>query len=307
MKTTEFNKEIFGKLYRSLPDSHKGQNGRLLVIGGSELFHASIFWSAQVASKIVDLVHFTSPANENNDLVRQKIKAKFWEGIVVDFSGVEEYIKEDDCILIGPGMTRTDGARTQSSKLKTQNLDTATEINNTKAIVNDLLKKYPEKRWVVDGGALQEVDPDLLNGNIIITPHQGEWAGLVAKTQSSPLRQGFEGQAELKTLEITEFSLSHKNVTILLKGQRDLVCRGDEVVEVAGGNPGMTKGGTGDVLAGLVAALYCKNEAYISGQIASYVNKKAGEELAKKVGHYFNAGDLVGQAPKELFNLGRAD
>lgn len=207
----------------------------------------------------MDLVHFTSPANENNELVRQKIKAGFWEGIVVDFGNIDSYIEEDDCILIGPGMER--GEVTQK-------------------ITNELLVKYPQKKWVVDGGALQEVDPKLLNGNMIITPHHKEWERL-------------DGQ-------ITEFSNEHQNLTILLKGQVDLVCRGDEVVEIIGGNVGMTKGGTGDVLAGLTAALYCKNEAFLSAQVASYVNKKAGESLARAVGHYFNAGDLVSQVPKEL-------
>lgn len=62
------------KLYQPPADSHKGQNGKLLVIGGSKLFHSSVFWSADVASRIVDLVHFSSPANENNILVRKKLK-----------------------------------------------------------------------------------------------------------------------------------------------------------------------------------------------------------------------------------------
>jgi len=65
----------------------------------------------------------------------------------------------------------------------------------------------------------------------------------------------------------------------------------------------MTKGGTGDVLAGLVAALYCKNEAFLSAQAASYVNKRAGERLAKRVGIYFSAGDLVTEAPAVLGSL----
>ena len=96
-------------LYQPPNNSHKGQNGKLLVIGGSELFHSSIFWSADTASRIVDLVHLTSPSNENNQIFRKRLKEKFWNGIVVDWKDVEEYIEEDDCVLIGPGMTRGDG------------------------------------------------------------------------------------------------------------------------------------------------------------------------------------------------------
>ena len=162
-----FDPQIMQAVYRPSPDSHKGQNGRLLVIGGSKLFHASIFWAADVASKIVDLVHFTSPVMENNDLVRQKAKAGFWNGIVVPWEKVGEYIEEDDCILIGPGMPRNDGLSDYETP--------------TAEIVNELLKNYPDKKWVVDGGALQEMDPNLLNGRMIITPHQGEWERLLSK------------------------------------------------------------------------------------------------------------------------------
>jgi hydroxyethylthiazole kinase-like uncharacterized protein yjeF len=254
-----YDPKIIKDLYQPPRDSHKGQNGRLLVIGGSELFHAAIFWSAQVASKMVDLVHFCSPSAENNDLERKKLKEGFWEGIVVDFASVDDYISEDDCILIGPGMTRNP---------------------ETKEIADSLLSKFPNKRWVVDGGALQEVDSNLLNENMIITPHHKEWARF--------------------NDELVNFSTKHQNLTILLKGEKDYVCQGEQVLEITGGNAGLTKGGTGDVLAGLVAALYCKNDAFLSAQVGSYVNKKAGESLAERVGIYYNAGDLVAEVPKIL-------
>jgi hydroxyethylthiazole kinase-like uncharacterized protein yjeF len=277
MQIKQFDPVIFEQLYKPTVNSHKGQNGRLLVIGGSQLFHASIFWSAQVASKIVDLVHFTSPENENNDLVRQKLKAGFWEGIVVDFGEVASYITEDDVVLIGPGMERGD---------------------ITRMIVNKLLENYPQKKWVVDGGALQEVESSLLNGQMIITPHQGEWLKLMSQDARSKMQDPNKIQET-----ITTYSKEHHNLTILLKGQKDLVCRGEEIVEVEGGNPGMTKGGTGDVLAGLTAALYCKNDSFLSAQVASFVNKKAGEGLAERAGVYFNAGDLVNEVPKTLHQL----
>lgn len=65
----------------------------------------------------------------------------------------------------------------------------------------------------------------------------------------------------------------------------------------------MTKGGTGDVLAGLVAALYCKNEAFLTASASSFINKKAGEKLFEKVGLYFNSSDLTDEIPKVMKNL----
>ena len=76
----DFNSGLLKQLYRPAKASHKGQNGKLLVIGGSELFHAAAFWTADVASRIVDLVHFSSPVMENNELMRIKAKEKFWNG-----------------------------------------------------------------------------------------------------------------------------------------------------------------------------------------------------------------------------------
>lgn len=65
----------------------------------------------------------------------------------------------------------------------------------------------------------------------------------------------------------------------------------------------MTKGGTGDVLAGLIAALYCKNDAFLAAAAGSYINKKAGDSLFKKVGYYFNASDLVDKIPRVMKKL----
>lgn len=74
---------------------------------------------------------------------------------------MEECIEEDDCILIGPGMERGE---------------------ETRKIVNELLSKYPDKKWVVDGGALQEVDPKFLTSTMIVTPNKREQEILQGKT-----------------------------------------------------------------------------------------------------------------------------
>jgi NAD(P)H-hydrate epimerase len=87
---------------------------------------------------------------------------------------------------------------------------------------------------------------------------------------------------------------------VLLKGQQDIASNGQEVRSIEGGNEGMTKGGTGDVLAGLVAALACKNEPFLATLAGSFINKKTGDELYKTVGPFFNASDLAGQIPKAM-------
>src|SRR3972149_10233302 len=102
--------EIYPKeltnLYLPPKSSHKGKNGRLLIIGGSHLFHSASLWTLKVASRIVDLVHYSS-VEENNKIV-QKLKEEFRDGIIIPRSHIEDYINEDDCILIGPGMVRSE-------------------------------------------------------------------------------------------------------------------------------------------------------------------------------------------------------
>ncbi len=307
-----FQQEQIGELWRPRKDSHKGQNGRVLVIGGSELFHTSIFWSADVASRVVDLVHFVSPANENNAVVRTRIKEGFWSGIVVDWGEVEAYIREDDVVLIGPGMSRVEDSEITNDKTQITKQDqrsnnqmktllvNAGMRDDTRTIVNTLLKKYPEKRWVVDGGALQEVDPGLLNGNMIITPHLGEWERLLGKMPNSKAQISKQGQSSNDKMrnevcKAEKFSKSYGGVTVLLKNVdgKDVVVNNEERWEIGGGNEGLTKGGTGDVLAGLVGAFYCKNPGWLAAGAASFVVKKAADELYRERGVYYNTSDLV--------------
>ncbi len=249
------------KLYAAPAGSHKGQNGRLLVIGGSHLFHAASLWALTVASRIVDLVHYCS-VPENNAIV-QKAKEEFRNGIVVSRQDVESYIEEDDCILIGPGMTR-DG--------------------ETETLTNLLLKKYPQKQWVIDAGALQMMEVSLIPKNAILTPHHGEYAQLFGDQDVSDTAKKYQ-------------------CIVLLKGEKDIAASLTQLREISGGNAGMTKGGTGDVLAGLVAALACKNNPFLATIAGSFINKKAGDALYARVGPYFNATDLAGEIPGVMREL----
>jgi|SRR3989344_3465551 len=279
------------KLYIPPPDSHKGQNGKLLLIGGSKLFHAASLWSLKVASRIVDMVFYSS-IPENNEIV-QKIKEEFRDGIIVPRGKMEDYINEADCILIGPGLPRREGHEEGD--------------DDTKELTERLLKGYPDKKWVIDGGSLQVISPDILPQNAIITPHPKEFEMLsknviLRQSRRIPYRSFATTQDDKLEEQVSEFAKEF-NCVVLLKGQEDIVCSSSECVEILGGNAGMTKGGTGDVLAGLVSALYCKNDAFLSASAASFINKKAGDELYKRVGPYFNSSDLVDEIPKVMKEL----
>lgn len=287
----QFDPHFLTRLYVPAANSHKGQNGKLLIIAGSKLFHAASLWPLTVASKLLDMVFYSS-VRENNQLV-QNAKAEFRNGIVVSRNKLDHYIEEADCILIGPGLPRPEGK---------EELD-----DDTKQLTEDLLTRFPEKKWVIDGGSLQTIDPEVLlklKTMPILTPHQGEFETLFKRvilgSEATPESKEDPGQARMTRV----FEIARKyNSVILLKGPVDTVASPTQCISIPGGNPGMTKGGTGDVLAGLVASLYCKNDAFISACAGSYINKKAGEALEARVGLYFNASDLADEIPVVMKNL----
>jgi NAD(P)H-hydrate epimerase len=280
----DFNPGVLKNLYKPKKDSHKGENGKLLIIAGSKLFHAASIWPLIVASRIVDMVFYSS-VEENNRVV-ESIKAEFRDGIVVPRTKLESYVDEADCILIGPGLPREEGREEGD--------------DDTKKLTESLFEKFPNKKWVVDGGSLQVIEPEMLPKNAILTPHRGEFEKLKFKIQNSKFKNEIQ---KLKLEGQVETFAKKYQVIVLLKGEQDIISDGEQAIQILGGNPGMTKGGTGDVLAGLVASLYCKNDAFLSASAASFINKKAGESLFERTGIYFNASDLASEIPRVMKDL----
>ena len=249
-------------LHRPKPGSHKGNNGKLLIVGGSDEYHGAPLLAAKIAGKIVDLVYFSS-VPQNNILVK-KIKARLAEVITVPRQDVMSYIKKVDAVLLGPGL----GVNKETEKL-----------------VNKLLKKFSKKNFVLDADALQVVDKRLLNRNCIITPHHTEFKRLFKK---------------LSTRSNVDSASQKYKCVIALKGKEDYVCGPEECKINKTGNAGMTKGGTGDVLAGLIAALACKNDLFLAASAGVFINGLAGDRLKKKVSYYYSASDLVREIPRTI-------
>lgn len=267
-----FDQATLKKIYLPTKETHKGQNGKLTIVGGSHLFHGASLWSLKVASRIVDMVFYAS-TDENNELA-MSLKKDLYDFIAVQREKVDEYIAESDAVLIGPGLPREEGRNRKEEA--------------TRDLTERLLSAHRDKKWVIDAGALQTINPEWLlwlHGRVIITPHQKEFEKL------------FHLKPEYDSIS---YMAKKYGCVILLKGEMDTVCSPSECVLIEGGNAGMTKGGTGDVLAGLVAALCCKNDLVFAAQAASFLNKQAGDALAKEVGPFYNASDLVDEIPKVM-------
>ena len=243
-------------LPRPAPGSHKGQNGVLLIIGGSRTYHGAPILAALAAQRFCDLVYFSS-TGANNGIVG-KMKAATPNVICVPESRRREFIGKADCILIGNGM----------------DLDA-----KTRRLAASVLKT--KKKCVLDAAALRVLDTKLLHPRAILTPHALE----------------FKSAFGVAATEKSAAAMSKKyGCTILLKGKQDIVASGGKSVRIPGGNAGMTKGGTGDALAGLAAALYshpsCPSPMR-AAFTASFLNKRAGELLYRIFGPNFSSEDLA--------------
>lgn len=296
-----FDPSELKKLYRPHWKSSNEDNGQITIIGGSKLFHGAPILALKVASRIVDMVFFATPepsVGRVAELVKSRLSSFIW----VAWDEVEAYVKKSDAVLIGPGFMRY-GKESQNPACRQagQNEDKNSKIIDgegkmTREITGKLLKKFPEKNWVIDAGSLQVMDAEWIPKDAVLTPNKKEFEILFElKVWES------EFKTTTQNLKLVREKARKYNCVVVLKGPETIVASASEAVAVRGGNPGMTKGGTGDVLAGLTVALLAKNDPFLAACAASYIAKKAGDELYEKVGVNYNADDLADEIPRVLW------
>lgn len=290
-------KRFVSDIFIPSPLSHKGQNGRALIVGGSTLFHSSPIWAAEIASHIVDIVHLSSIAE--NKVIFKKFKSRFLNGIVVDRKDIISYIEEDDVVLIGPGMLR--GVVKEDFDIDNIEFNRLLKIKDELSFTSGLLRyislHFPDKRFVLDAGALYMLIPEWLltfSTPPILTPHRGEFNALFGEI----------GKKSVEEIgKIVRGTAKKYNSVICLKGNVDIISDGDEMVVVKGGNAGLTKGGTGDTLAGLITGFYAKSNPLSSAVVASFVIKLAADRLYDKFGYWYNIDNLIPEILKVIKEL----
>jgi hydroxyethylthiazole kinase-like uncharacterized protein yjeF len=280
-----FDPKDLKNLYHPAVDSGGEDNGQVTIIGGSSLFHGAPILSLKTASRVVDMVFFSSP-EPSIGKVAEKTKSKLMSFIWVTWEEVEAYIQKSDAVLIGPGFMRFSK---ESQMTDLSYADDDQSARKTKDITKRLLTKFGGKRWVIDAGSLQVMDPEWIPAGAIITPNDKEFELLFGKKVKE------NGGKE--TEEMVKEKAQDYDCVIVLKGPETIVASKNNCVIVRGGNAGMTKGGTGDVLAGLTVALYAKNESFLAAASASYLAKAAADKLFKDVGVSYNADDLADKIP----------
>lgn len=187
-----------------------------------------------------------------------------------DFSTGLSLIQKTDAILVGPGL--------ETSPI-------------TKRLLQRILD-HPEKPTILDATALRLLSPTNLHARCVITPHADEF-------------QTFFGQPPAPR-HLNALAKLFGGI-IVLKGPIDYIATPSSIHQNKTGNPGMSKGGTGDILAGLITAFCAKNDALDSCLAATYLNGFAGDELFQTHGTMFDAVDLLDQIPRSFQKLSRSN
>lgn len=279
-------------LPRRRADSHKGENGRVVIVGGSlEFYGAPILASLGALCSGADLTTLIVP--ECNFEVSRSFYPDF---IVRKYGGnhlniraletLSPFFESADALLIGPGLTKSEEILHVVSKI----LDKAKQpvVLDADALPVIKIAKYREER------------------PLILTPHGGEFNELIDENFSPDLL--LEEKANLLKKYAEKW-----NTAILLKGPQDIIVSSPLEPDSQGnlkialnttGNAGMTVGGTGDVLSGLVASFIAQSASpFEACCLAAYINGAAGDSLLKNKGFGFLATDVALEVPYTIRSL----
>ncbi len=263
-------------------DSRKGENGKVLVVGGGRTYHGAPALAAMAALRSgADLVYVAVPnvmagavrAASCDVIVIPVADQKLTRGAAAQLAGAVP--KGLDSAAVGMGLNVTDGLEVLVRRL-------------TDADV----------RVVLDAGALLPAILDVIpDRNCVLTPHAGEFRRLFGEEPPADIGSRADAVRE---------RAAECGATILLKGPADVISDGRRAYVNSGTVPAMTAGGTGDVLSGITAGVLARNRSGLeAAAAAAYVNKRAGALLQNEVGFHAVASDLVPLIPRIMKPLDR--
>ena len=259
--------------------SRKGDNGKVLVVGGSYMYHGAPVLSSIAALRSgSDLVYtcvpkinaFATRSLSPDLIVIPMADSKLTRGTVNKLLG--QVPVDIDSATIGMGLAIQD-------------------IEALKLLVKSLLSR--NVRVSLDASSLiREIIPLVEGQNVVVTPHEGEFKRLFG---NSP------GNKKTERISSCEKFAKKHSITILLKGQDDIITDGRTSFVNSSSTPCMTVGGTGDVLSGLTAGFLSRNKNTLeSASAATFVNGVAGKLLQKQFGNHILASDILNVLPKVL-------
>lgn len=265
------------------PESHKGDFGRLLIVGGGSRYIGAPALTGLAALRSgVDLSIIAAPEKTawtinclSPDLITVKLPCRDLEPSAL--SELWGELERSTAAVVGPGLGTI--AKTHDAVIE---------------IVRTLKEKHPNLPVLFDADGLKTLasERDLAKGMPwVLTPHAGEFKILTGSDLPSDLEKRAE-QVKSVAQEI--------GCVILLKGHVDIIASatGDLKLNYTG-NPGMTVGGTGDVLSGIVGAFLAQGaDPFKAAAAGAWVCGRAGDLCLREKGYMFLASDLIDKLPE---------
>ena len=267
------------KLMERKKTSRKGENGRALIIGGSPEYVGALtlagLGALRAGCDVVTIAAEEKVAWTVNryapDLITHKIKGTLYT--VKNAKEMVKFAEKFDAVLIGNGITR-----------------------KADKFCQYFIKKSPRPK-VIDADALKSLSfKDFSNS--ILTPHETELEMMLVNSNKEFLLPKLRESNAKEKAEILQgnlrYFLQNDNV-LLVKGPTDIIISRNKIAFNRTGNQGMTKAGTGDVLAGLVVGFLAKTQDLFKSAVAgSFINGYVGDQLLKKKkGYSFIASYIV--------------
>jgi NAD(P)H-hydrate epimerase len=228
----------------------------------------------------VDLVYVAAPrrtalaiSSMSADLITIKLEGEHLNP--ENANTLEDYFEKVDAVAVGPGL----GLHQETVKAVKALVELADRFKKPLLLDADGLKAFAESKRRI-------------RAPLVLTPHPGEYAILTGRKPPEDLAA--------RTEDVRK-TASRLGAVILLKGAVDIVSDGKRVKLNFSGNPGMTVGGTGDVLSGVVGALLAQNvDPFGSAAAGAFINGAAGDFAFEQLGYHIVATDLIEWIPKVI-------
>ncbi|MEM2906470.1 MAG: NAD(P)H-hydrate dehydratase [Candidatus Odinarchaeota archaeon] len=265
-------------------ESRKGDFGKLLVIGGSDKYHGAPIFSAMAAIRAgVDLVIIAAP-----EAIANTIRSYTPNFIVRGYPGkyltaeslkhFPDLINWADAVVLGPGL----GVEAETKEAVIKLFKLIKDANKPLVVDADAIKVLAENHAILAGSPT------------VTTPHRGEFK----------LLTGIEIKDSVDIVNMIEkilSKISEFNITFIVKGAVDLVANKDSFKLDLLGNPGMTVGGIGDVLTGVLGCLLSQGvKPFQAACAAIFITGLSGNLIAGKKGYHFTASEMIEYIPSAI-------
>lgn len=263
-------------------EAHKGDFGRLMIIGGSDVYSGAPALAAMAALRTgVDIVYIAAPektaygiSSMSPNLITIKLRGEILGPKSV--ATIRGWLEKADALIVGPGL----GLHKDTVQSVWSVLQIMERMRLPVLLDADGLKAFAQARR------------KFKIPNLVLTPHAGELRMLTGEEPPKRL-EGRSKEVRAKAKEI--------GAVILLKGNVDVISDGARVKYNFTGNPGMTVGGTGDTLSGIVGAFLAQGfDPFESACAGAFVNGAAGDMAAEELGYHLVPMDIVQRIPRVL-------